>query len=802
MRRPIAVLLFGLWACSSEPRPPTAPSLVSGSSEGGPSTTAAAPRGATGPLLLARHPELLSSLLLPERSRPIPISSVVRLEGPWTVDHPNERVVQYSQSAPVRGIEWGFGRSQSPADVRLTNQYDRPVRWQYVRDPSKAWPRSWDVAHGALRLRRAAGRPEPKGWTLQVPQLAALERSFQQETAARTPEHFALRTVIEGGSSRFGLFLPAPAEARFEVVGATAAAERRLRTMARLLRPFVPHTSESDGAVVVVQADDVEIHRVALTVDAPVLIDVPVPSATHLTLRTEPGATTDLDYVFLEEPVLWTPSDRPRRILIVLVDTLRADRLGAYGYTRHQTSPVIDQLAARGVRFDQARAPAPWTLPSTRALLSGTDPEAWSPTDHLGHHLARGGFVTAFISTNTYLSRYVDMHRGWTLHDHGIVRTGPKQVQQMRAFLRAYGEHDLAVVLHVMEPHMPYREPESLRGLWAGEKPEALDEDFNVQDLRRAEKRGLIDADIRSWVSDRYDQNVRAADETVALALEAIGPDALVVLTADHGEELWEHGDVEHGHALWEELVRVPLVVVGPGIEPAVAQEPVSLIDVAPTLYARFGVDAAVTGVDLSPLLNGVPMPQLRSRPQAFRNLLYRSDAYGVLLNGREKWITREGGEAVYDLSSDPGEASPANRAVSPFHAALADALGREVVSGWRVALPGAGEMGNARKGRGRPTLTVVHPDGIDAVFPAPDPRERSALDIQPVENGVVLVPVRGRPVPSEVYVVASSRPEVSGSDAVSVTPAVFPMPADPSTGRIQIDADAKEALEALGYLE
>ena len=132
----------------------------------------------------------------------------------------------------------------------------------------------------------------------------------------------------------------------------------------------------------------------------------------------------------------------------------------------------------------------------------------------------------------------------------------------------------------------------------------------------------------------------------------------------------------------------------------------------------------------------------------------------------------------------------------------LADALGREVVSGWRVALPGAGEMGNARKGRGRPTLTVVHPDGIDAVFPAPDPRERSALDIQPVENGVVLVPVRGRPVPSEVYVVASSRPEVSGSDAVSVTPAVFPMPADPSTGRIQIDADAKEALEALGYLE
>ena len=808
MRCPPLVLVTGLWSCSSEPPSPVLepPGLQAAASETavletpGKAVPSVVPRRDM--VLLARHPELLERLSLPERSRPVPVSDIVGLTGPWTVDRVDDRVVQYRRSAPIRGIEWGFGRSQAPVDVLLRDSGGRPVRWRHTRDLQQALARTWDVSRGALRIRRMVEQSEPNGWTLVVPRLAELEMSLQYGGSGLPPEQFALRTMVDGGRSRHGLFLPAPAEAHFAMPNGQTSEGARLRTTVRLLDPFVPHSVASDGAVVVVRADDREIHRAEVSPGEPVVLDVAVPPSKTLSIITEPGGSSDLDYVFFEEPAVGVIGERPRRVLVILIDTLRADRLGAYGYTHHDTSPVIDRLAARGVRFDQARAPAPWTLPSTRALLSGHAPEAWSPTDHLGQHLARSGFATAFISTNTYLSRYVDMHRGWTLHDHGIARSGPQQVERMQAFLDAHPDRDVAVVLHVMEPHMPYREPESLRRLWAGEKPAELDDDFNVQDLRRVEKQGRIDAAIRTWVSDRYDQNVRAADETVALALDAMGPDALVVLTADHGEELWEHGDVEHGHALWEELVRVPLVVAGPGIAAGVVNEPVSLVDVAPTLYGLLGVSAEAAGVDLGPALVGTPMPQLRSRPQAFRNLLYRSDAYGVLVDGHQKWIAREGRESIYDLAIDPHEQTPTGRSAEPFRAALGEALGRDVVLGWRIAFAEAGEQGNRRKAHTRESLSVTHPGGIEAVFSAPDPRERSALNVQPIPNGFQLDAVPGTPLPAEIYVVSTARPDVDTNAVVTVTSAVFPMPADSSLGVIEIDADAKEALEALGYIE
>jgi len=758
----------------------------------------------TGPraVLLARHPEYLQSLSLPERSRPTPVSEAVVLSGPWSVAHPKDGVIEYHQPAPIRGIEWGFRRSQAPSDVRLKDDRGVRVRWRYTRNQKKAAARTWDVASGQLRIRRASGQPEPSDWTLDVPRLAQLEASLQLESAGRAPEDFALRSVSEGGVTRHGLFLPAPAEARFSVPVSVQGTGLRLRTTARLLPPFVPHGRDSDGAAVVVRADGAELYRGTVSEGEPLRIDVAVPEAKTLTTATETGETGDLDYVFFDEPALLRPRTDPRRVLIVLIDTLRADRLGSYGYTDHDTSPFMDQLATRGVRFDQARAPAPWTLPSTRALLSGDEPEAWMPTAHLGHHFARSGFATAFVSTNTYLSRFVDMHRGWTLHDYGLARTGPQQLRRLQAFLDGHADRDIAVVLHVMEPHMPYREPKRLRSLWAGDTPAALDEDFNVTDIQRADQRGDVDETVRQWVSDRYDQNVRAADEVVARAVEAIGPDALVVVTADHGEEFWEHGDVEHGHAVWEELVRVPLIVVGPGIAPGVVDEPVSLMDVAPTLYARMGVDGPAAGVDLGPALAGEAMPQLLQRPLAFRNLLYRSDAYGVLVNGGHKWMVREGTESVFDLSTDPGEQRSIAQPLEPFHEALASALGRPVVAGWRIALPGAGVNGNRRKSKTRITLSVTHPEGVSEVFVAPDPRDRSKLDVVPVEGGFQLAPVRGASMPTEVYVRAPSRPTVTGSDLVTLTPAVFPLPADPSTGSIEIDADAKEALEALGYME
>ena len=801
-------------------------------------------------LLLARHVELVDHLSLTRASRTLPIADTVTLQGSWRSDWRTDKTVQWSIPVPVRGIDFGFGRSRAPDSVTLFDGRGRKRRWEYTQEHGKGRPHSWDVSRGRLRIRLPEGQAPPNGWTLAVPKLKTLEDQLQHTLSDQAAADFAFRTVLVDEQSRHGLFLPAPSQARFSIPAASLGTASRLRTTARLLAPFVGSPDIGDGAAVSIQAacgpSSTELWTGHLTHGSPVELDVPLRSgscATSITFSTQGGSDNDnsLDYVFFDEPTLYTPAPSPRRVLVVLIDTLRADRLGAYGYNR-ETSPTIDALAARGTRFDNAHAPAPWTLPSTRALLSGQAPESWTPLDHIGSRLAADGFATALLSGNTYVSRYVDMHLGWTWHEYRLFSGADRQLERMEAFLQAHSHQDTLVVLQLMEPHLPYREPDTLRSMWAGETPPGLKDSFSVTDVRRWETRGLLDDEARDWISDRYDQNVRAADDAVAKALALMGEDTLVVIAADHGEELWDHGGFEHGHALWEELMRVPLVVAGPGVPSSVVTAPVSLKDVAPTVLGLLALDdEGTTGVDLrsAMALDVDALSILRDRPLAFRDLLYRSDAVGVLVDGHRKWTSREGTEQLFDLATDPGEQAPIkvqqHADYHDYHATLAKALGREVVAGWRVALPGVGQQGGGRRARFKADLDLTHPDGLTTAFSAFDSRQRSASQSTPIQGGLRISQVPGESMSAEIFIVparAGSDPSAPtltvrqggrswgdppeparrhtgelrragpASRQVVLTPAVFPMPSDDTTGVIEIDDQARAGLEALGYLE
>ena len=824
---------------------PTEPSASS------PGTSADGPPA----LMLARHPEWVTRADVADASRPIGARTPRRaaLRGPLSAPSASGAGVEVELAMPVRGIDWGFSRSAAPVGVRLLDADGRAVPWKTGGRKKRTPPPTWDATDTTLRVRlpESVDPDTLLGWTFDVPHLARAEDQLHRRSSGLDPVEHALRTVLMAEGARHGVFLPAPSAVAW-TLDVDAVRGRHLRSTVHLLPPFVSSEPGSDGATldVVLALDGTRtvVEQVHLAPGDAVGLDVdlgevalPATGSVAVSLETHGGETDLLDYVFCEEPTLLVPDAAPTQVLVVVVDTLRADRLGAYGHHR-PTSPTIDALAARGVRFDAAHAPAPWTLPSTRSILSGLRPDAWTPLGHLGQELAAAGFATALVSGNTFVSRYVDMHRGWTRHTYSLLAPARTQVARARSFIEDHPAQDIAVVLQLMDPHLPYEEPEGFRERFAGPTPDGLVRRFGVTAVKEWTEAGELDDADRAWIRARYDQNILLADRAIAEVLEALGPDPLVVVVSDHGEEFWDHGGFEHGHTLHQELVRVPLVVSGPGVPQGVVAEPVSVMDVVPTLFELLGLPAPAShGVDLGPAMRDAPGARqaLLDRPLAFSDLLYDADAFGVLVDGHDKWISTRGRESAYDLSADPSELDPrAPAAPARFHAALAEALGTPVVDGYRLAYPAdLGPESRRRTRRGADTLVLERPGGFLGAVGARDHADKSGVEVVIDGDRITLSRAPGKPWPSEIYVAPavpladdpapptlvrhdrSSTWPVPGAAAapdpaapalravgppdrpVILTPAVFPF-AGAGPAALDLDPDAEAALEALGYLD
>ncbi len=342
----------------------------------------------------------------------------------------------------------------------------------------------------------------------------------------------------------------------------------------------------------------------------------------------------------------------PRHVIVLTIDTQRADRLGCYGYPR-DTSPEIDALAKRGVLFEHACAQAPMTRGSIASLFTSLYPDAHGTNDvldrlpesaeTLAERLQGAGWRTACFSANENVSPVFGFEQGfddfwlhrlsrlarftaWGRLSHFVTETlgfGRVSADLDDSDARALTDAVLSwlpapptapqfLYVQYIDPHSPYAPPEDLLNEVSPD-PERMATHGRFPHNCPPHPFGRWpeqEAGIAEGISQLYDAEIRFCDREVGRLvreLEARGwmKDSWLVITADHGEEFFDHEQLGHSHSMYDELLRVPLIVLGPGVVPGRVATPVQLVDLYPTLLGAVGVESGegLHGRDLRELL-------------------------------------------------------------------------------------------------------------------------------------------------------------------------------------------------------
>lgn len=378
-------------------------------------------------------------------------------------------------------------------------------------------------------------------------------------------------------------------------------------------------------------------------------------------------------------------------MLLVVLDSLAAGHASGPGSAR-DTTPHLAALAARGLLVRRAYAPTAWTVPSVASLLTGLEQERHG-LRHLGGRLPasrptlaeafrQAGYSTLAFFQNPLLEG-TGLERGF---ESARVFDWDQPEEAVQAAIAALGDRTgpWMAYVHLAPPHMPYLPPAPWRHSYAPLEP--IEVDGTVASCRAIHRAGLLPDDPRvAALSARYDENVRYADALLGRLLDALGASTLVAVTSDHGEAFMEHGAQGHNATVYEEMVRVPLVLAGPGLPAGRAlSSPVTLLDVGPTLLDLCGLPARL-GRGQSFL---APGPASKGPPRwIFLSARYKADpdqlAFG-LVQGLHKLVVDAGAAALYDLAADPGETFD----VSGEHPDEAAALARAATAFWRERVP------------------------------------------------------------------------------------------------------------------
>jgi arylsulfatase A-like enzyme len=403
-------------------------------------------------------------------------------------------------------------------------------------------------------------------------------------------------------------------------------------------------------------------------------------------------------------------------ILLITVDTLRADHLSSYGYAR-KTSPVIDRLATEGVRFDQAQVQWPKTTPSFASIFTSTYPKdnqivrtAGQPVSckfaMLAEMLKRQGYATGAVVANAAVGSDFYFDQGfdefietWKLQESGqgvdpnraeaVTNLAIQQLDRLKATGKPY-----FLWIHYLDPHAPYEPPGSHRDRFQND--EHFDPSFRIplsdkpkqQMFGIGSERVLDGRDELAFYVARYDAEIAYTDEQIGRLLGEVkkrGMDqkTLTAFTSDHGESLGEHGYYfDHGRFSFQTCLRVPLILHYPGaIEPRVDQQPVELLHLSPTLLEAAGVKldggAWMQGRSLTPRLRGqeesprqqaevgAPAPGLSFSEAGWETnnkwqKVVRDDRFKLIYaqtRPEQRWIGGEGVRfTLFDLVNDPGE--------------------------------------------------------------------------------------------------------------------------------------------------
>jgi arylsulfatase A-like enzyme len=393
---------------------------------------------------------------------------------------------------------------------------------------------------------------------------------------------------------------------------------------------------------------------------------------------------------------VWGTPAAPFNVVIVTLDTTRADRLPAYGFM-DASMPHLDRLAAEGVVFDRATSVAPLTLPAHASLFTGLLPPAHGVRDNADRPLAERhttlaevlrarGFRTGAFVGSVVLGADRGLAQGFATYGEAVAGDRTRAIPPQRRadavitdaidWLDTTGGSPFFLWAHLYDAHRPYEPPEPFRSLYA----------------------------------DPYVAEIAFVDSQIGRLLDALdrrrlAPRTVVIVAGDHGESLGEHGEDDHGIFVYESVLRVPLIVRAPSIAPTRVHAVVRLTDVMPTVLDLLDVPAPpADGVSVAALMTGTAS---RHEVDAYAESMY-PQRFGwsplrALHDGRFKFIEAPRPE-LYDLERDPFE----ERNIVEERPALARAMARRLMAM-------AGRVPD-RRGDGRATIPTELGEGLAAL--------------------------------------------------------------------------------------
>ena len=424
-----------------------------------------------------------------------------------------------------------------------------------------------------------------------------------------------------------------------------------------------------------------------------------------------------------------TPGDAgragPPNVLLISIDTLRADRLGVYGH-HLPTSPRMDRLARRGVRFRDATVPWPRTWPAMASMLTGTYPSTNGvrfrprralPTENetLAEALRSAGYATGAVVANVNLGRDFAFDQGFehfveSWQEAAQGRAQSAKDKSLPGWVKQYTNATIVtdagidlldrlavrepffLWLHYMDTHGPYLPPDRYASLWTDEYESQVVPMHRIPRYQwQFDEEGKPIADLAHYEA-QYDREIRYLDDEIGRLLDdlerrALTDETLVVLTADHGESLREHREyLRHGGSPYQPEARVPLAFVLPGRIAAgrVVDAPVALLDLKPTVLELIGVpsNAVAQGQSLVSTIDGAGAPAeyifLESGWDDETQLVARRGRWKLvqLRTPRDRRRFRRTEFELYDLEADPGETTDVSgghpAVVAELRAALA----------------------------------------------------------------------------------------------------------------------------------
>jgi len=375
--------------------------------------------------------------------------------------------------------------------------------------------------------------------------------------------------------------------------------------------------------------------------------------------------------------------DRPN-IILITIDTLRADHLSCYGYSR-QTSPFIDSMAEQGVLFKQAYATSSWTAPSMASIFTGH----YCRSHGVLHGVAKGanaaihdqeqltgefltmaealksaGYTTFGVSSNGHISKGTGFAQGFDHYKTHWFMKSPATNSTVKKWAKLIREAPRYFLwLHYFDPHNPY----SPRLPWIRDYTNRSNSYSKWTREEMADPRELIE-DIKKdrhaydTLIDRYDSEINYCDQYIREIFELLqpGPDTLVIITSDHGEAFLDHGQLMHGDTLFEEEVHIPLVIKFPGDYGNAGKEivhPVSNRNIFATVMDFAGIISTgeIPGKSLMPQISGSitapPEPIFYEMDWNQWGQALRLGKWKLMVSGGE-----EKGYFLFDIQTDPGE--------------------------------------------------------------------------------------------------------------------------------------------------